>query len=308
MHKLAAFAVASLMIMAAGAALAGELDFAPRYTGGAASYAQYKEWQGEASWLVKSWADPAAAFKDDRALFAKVTGKNQIEMTALENKDAVALRRVMAETLAAKSGQDPYFEGILKIARTPSSDRILATQSASLLVEGVQKNLAQYKTVAPASRGVFMDYMKDEREGIRYVAMLGLAALGKEAAYPDVVAALMAQLDSSANPMLIEGAARALGETADASAVRPLMVKFIALPAEAPEIEDQDTEAAAPGKPTPGKPINPARLETAIAVQKLAGQNFGIARQVSGIVYMDSVNRKFDSLSEWWKANEGNYK
>lgn len=205
-----------------------------------------------------------------------------------------SIRTILAERLTELARWDPVFEAVLEIASPSNTERIDVIQSLQLLVDALNNLEGDYPAGFAAARDILMERRDDEGE-VRFVVIKGVLAL-PEACRTDEMTSWLIDLLESNEQIIVEKAARALGEIGAVEAVRPLMEKFVSLP----EGEDPPTPE---GEERVAEPINQARLAIALTVSRMTNQQLALTRQMDKTGLM----AQYQELLAWWEANKGSF-
>lgn len=275
----------------------------PQYTSLPETYAEGKLMIVEADWYVKALQDPVNTLLKDTDGIVKYLNMNPLDAKLVAQQGPEPARRVIGRSLVSKTGNDPFFEAVMKVAKMQIEDRAFALQAMQFFVDSVRLQVKQYPKVKDAAKDVLLAKLDDPRPGIRYTATVGLGLLGNSPAPPEVLTALIKQLENS-DEVLVGVTADALAQLGDTKAVKPLMERFLSLQENVDTTVDNEDSPPAPGAQVPSEqPLNQARLSLAIAVDKLAGLNLGF----SGLTLKDDVLRRYEQLATWWEENKGKY-
>lgn len=300
--------LAVITLVVAGAAHAQIIE--PDYVNNPDRFSDYQDLQQEAAWLLAAWKSPEEAVKKaivDLVQWRKENPSGEpppprflkyFDLAAYEFEDkavgsASSLRAFFTGPLVKHAKWDPIFIAVLKISGEASQDRMAAIQNTQLLVNVVAALEEDYPKAFKAAREIFTERIKDERSGVRFVAIKGFVALPESYRGTEVAGALIGMLAED-DQLIVAVAAQALGEFGVANAVRPLMERFISI-----EEGNDPTGGGATG----GGALNQARLEIAKAVNKIA--RTGLA--LGGSIYRAHLLGEYQKLLQWWEANKSSY-
>jgi len=268
----------------------------------------------QAEWLLAAWENPTEVMEGQiekltawneagRPEDLENTGKIPEAIRYLDLQDyeiprrAIhgdsAIRTILAEKLVELARWDPIFEAVLEIASPSNTERIDAIQSLQLLVDALNNLEGDYPAAFAAACDILME--RRDAENVRFVVIKGILAL-PEASRTDEMTSWLIGLLESDEQVIVEKAARTLGEIGAVEAVRPLMEKFISLPEgeDPPTPEDEERVA---------EPINQARLAIAVAVSRMTNQQLALTRQIDKAALM----AQYQELLAWWEANKGSF-
>lgn len=301
MLRVRAWAVSCLAVLAAAGTACAQFERTAKYTELPVMYSEEKALREQGQWLVKVFADPVTAAKDEGERLATLLDKPSYEIPALQQSDASALRAEIASIMVEKARMDPMFEAVVTIARMNWEDRGAAAQAAAMFCNAVRAYAKQFPAAAEVGREILLTYLKDSRAEIRYLAVVCLADAGNPPGGRTMTEALLGFVNGD-DAGMAEAAVSELAQLGDVSAVRPLMEKFLALPVDGATMAD---ETASSGGGTPGTPLNQLKFEIAIAVGRLTGvDRFG---DLSALYNKERLLAVYDDLAKWWEANKGNY-
>jgi len=297
------FSLCLVVLLFCGLA-AGQIQRTAKYTAVPETWDKEKTLREEASWLVKIFPDPAAALKEDPDRFLTFLSKREYELPSIAQMSSADLRTELSRVMVEKAFYDPMFTAIFTIANTEMSDRLLAVQSLALLCNATKTYVGEFPGLADPVREVLLARLANGPDEVKYIAIGGLAAVKNAQGSSAVTEALIGQLSSNSQ-LIIQAAAKALGEIGDPAAVRPLMETFLAIPEGVdPTQSDEGQSSMLPGEP--GPPLNEARLEIAISVGLLTGIDRDF--RGTGMYQQSEVFRKYEDMVNWWEQNKDKYK
>ena len=298
--------IALLLLFSAPAALAQRVA---KYTEVPEYWRDQVELENQAKWLLGAWENPTEVLKaqiDKVAAWNKdgrpeelwkqpealrYLGLQDFEVSRKAVQGDSSIRTILAEQLVELARWDPIFEAVLQIASASGTERIDAIQSLQLLVDALDNLEGDYPAAFAAARDILME-RRDEPGAVRFVAIKGVLAL-PEASRTSEMTRWLIDLLESGDQVIVENAAKALGEIRAVEALRPLMETFISLPeGEDPPTPDDEERVA--------QPINQARLAIALAVSRITDQRLALTGQIDKA----GLLAQYQTLLGWWEANK----
>jgi len=297
MVKVRALLFLCLVVMLfAGTAVAQSWEDTIRYTRKPPDWDTYKKLREEADWLIKGFLDPVAVLNAEPTRFLAELQRPEYELPAVKALSANALRQELCAAIVQKAEYGQIFEAVLTIARTATADKYVAIAQVKLLRDCVNAYIKDYPDVAEPARDILLNDLQDTRDEVKYLATCALGIVKNAPGSRSVTDALLGQL-AGKNQAFVEAAAMALGQLGDTAAVRPLIATLASIP------DDQDPMLRE--EETSSPPVNEARLQIAVAVEKLTGNKWGFT-DLSG-VKKSGLADKYKELAAWWDANKDKY-